>query len=108
MNRKLKQKIKTYAGFAGVLITADKVNAQVVYVDVSPDTLVQAIICQANSGLLNIDVNGDGFQDFQFMAEHKSYTCGSCRDDTIKIIPINGNKVRNGYYMAFSSYSNTL
>lgn len=70
MNKKLKNQIKTYVGVAGALLVGDNASGQVVYHDISPDTLIDG--APVNSGTHNylLDIDNDGDNDLSFFVSY--------------------------------------
>ena len=59
----LSKKIKSYSALAGSIIAVSaSADAQVVYTDVSPDSVINT-----SGGFYNIDLNADGTTDFQVL-----------------------------------------
>ncbi len=95
MNRKLRKQIKAYAGVAGTILGAEKLNAQVVYVDINPDTLVVATPCDSLT-YFNIDIDNDSAIDFNFII--KSACVSTWNSFFLKVHPYSNNKINNALY----------
>jgi hypothetical protein len=103
MNKKLQNQINAYAGFATALLVADKAKAQIMHVDVNPDTLVSAD--PINSGIHHylLDVNNDAANDFDFKVNHHYTASGSIYGRTTVVSPLNNFQIRNGMYYSYPS-----
>lgn len=65
INSSLAKKLKAYSALAGVVAVAPMaVNAQIIYTNVEPDTVVNF-----PDGVYNLDLNNDGIIDFEFHLE---------------------------------------
>ncbi len=106
MNKKLQKQIKVYAGFAGALLAADKSIGQVVYVDISPDTLVTGDPIGSGYHHFLLDVNNDNVNDFDFAAKHQiAGSTTSWNAEIIHVTPLNNAELRNKFYYTYPSGS---
>jgi hypothetical protein len=96
MTKNLKKQIKAYAGIAGTLLTTYKASAQLVYVDVNPDTLIEAIPCDSLINFI-VDIDQDALVDFKFKV--KSFNCTtSWAHGYVKVAPYSNNKINNSLF----------
>jgi len=101
VKKDLLERLKKYTLSAGAIAATTHADAQVLYTDVQPDSIVFG---QGNSYML--DVNNDGLDDFSIHINISSFTYGtsfSLFAETIRVTPqgSNGVAVSNGSFSSF-------
>ncbi len=91
MKESLNQKLKIYGSLAtGILAVGNVADAQTIYVDIDPDTLLTG-----NFSEYLLDLNNDGIKDYKMVtANYLSVSSGVTYDiKGAAVYPLNGNEV---------------
>lgn len=86
----LNKKLKSYSAIAGTVVAAaNSADAQIVYTNVTPDTVVNT------GGSYDLDLDNDGTIDFQFAVQHGTYMYGTIplMYDLAVVVPGTGNAI---------------
>jgi hypothetical protein len=79
----LSKKIKSYSALAGSIVAiGSTADAQVVYTNVTPDSVVNTV-----GGFYNLDLNADGIIDFKILTNHGSSSTSGAIYDYVAITP---------------------
>lgn len=95
----LKKKLAGYSAMAAAVMAANhNADAQVIYHDIVPDSILQY-----NTSADYFDLNNDGVSDFVFVAY--SYQSGTCVRTTFqKVKGLNGANIRSNWTFASGAY----
>ena len=103
MDKKIVNKLLSYSAVAGAFVaTGQSADAQVVYTDFSPDTVISVF---SGSGVLDIDLNDDGNVDFQIQHAFTSTFWTSSSNTYFYALKFAGVKMYGAGAEVFGMYS---
>lgn len=96
MKKDLQKKLNAYAAAAGTLAVAGAANAQVVYTDINPDTVLH------DSLIYNLDMDNNGQPELRFETITYQLSSGTVQIATVNVVGNANNAVLGSLYS--SSY----
>lgn len=90
VSKAFQNKLRSYSALAGSLALANSADGQIIYTDISPDSLVNL-----DGGYYQLDLNNDGLFDFEFTQTITAATgtSGSYNVNAVGISPLDSNAV---------------